>query len=107
MAIIAAPPPRGFFKSRQAQGRAACFLSVIFPHNQMQILPYNRVLKDLNGLTPPQLLEKLDGVFILNPNGPLHRPASTSSAFSWTANGTRYISAPGSPQPPIPSKSSM
>ncbi|HZL13213.1 MAG TPA: DUF1015 domain-containing protein, partial [Verrucomicrobiae bacterium] len=25
------------------------FLAVIFPHNQMQILPYNRVLKDLNG----------------------------------------------------------
>ena len=31
----------------------------------MQILPYNRVLKDLNGLTAAQLLEKLDGVFII------------------------------------------
>ena len=44
---------------------SAWFLSVIFPHNQMQILPYNRVLKDLNGLSLSQLLEKLDGVFIL------------------------------------------
>ena len=35
------------------------FLSVIFPHNQLQILPYNRVVKDLNGLTPKALLEKL------------------------------------------------
>ncbi len=41
------------------------FLTVIFPHNQMQILPYNRVLKDLNGLTPAQLLEKLDAIFVI------------------------------------------
>ena len=47
---------------------SATFLTVIFPHNQMQILPYNRVLKDLNGLTPAQLLEKLDGVFIIKPH---------------------------------------
>jgi len=39
------------------------FLAVIFPHNQMQILPYNRVLKDLNGLTPAELLKKLEDVF--------------------------------------------
>jgi uncharacterized protein (DUF1015 family) len=42
---------------------------VIFPHNQMQILPYNRVLKDLNGRTPEQLLEILDGVFTITANG--------------------------------------
>jgi uncharacterized protein (DUF1015 family) len=41
----------------------ATFLTVIFPHNQMQILPYNRVLKDLNGLTPQELLKKLEEVF--------------------------------------------
>ncbi|HEU5124719.1 MAG TPA: DUF1015 family protein [Verrucomicrobiae bacterium] len=48
---------------------SASFLSVIFPHNQMQILPYNRVLKDLNGLTPEQLLQKLDAVFVIKPGG--------------------------------------
>jgi uncharacterized protein (DUF1015 family) len=36
------------------------FLAVIFPHNQMQILPYNRVLKDLNGLTSYELTLKLE-----------------------------------------------
>lgn len=41
------------------------FLSVIFPHNQLQILPYNRVVKDLNGLTPKALLEKLTPHFEL------------------------------------------
>ena len=48
---------------------SAWVLAVIFPHNQMQILPYNRVLKDLNGMSPGRLLEKLDGVFIIKRNG--------------------------------------
>ena len=33
------------------------FLAVAFPHDQMQILPYHRVVKDLNGLTAAQLLD--------------------------------------------------
>jgi uncharacterized protein (DUF1015 family) len=47
------------FRSRQGAGQSGQFLAVIFPHNQMQILPYNRVLKDLNGNSPEQLLETL------------------------------------------------
>ena len=56
------------YKARKGTGHSAFFLSVIFPHSQVQILAYNRVLKDLNGLTPRQLLEKLDGVFIIGEN---------------------------------------
>ncbi len=51
------------FKSRKGAGHSGQFLAVIFPHNQMQILPYNRVLKDLNGLTPLELIRKLETVF--------------------------------------------
>ncbi len=51
------------FQSRKGAGESGRFLAVIFPHNQMQILPYNRVLKDLNGLTPAELLKKLEEVF--------------------------------------------
>jgi uncharacterized protein (DUF1015 family) len=51
------------------EGHSAFFLSIIFPHNQMQILPYNRALKDLNGLTLEQLLQKLDANFIIKPGG--------------------------------------
>jgi len=47
------------FQKRHGAGRSGQFLAVIFPHNQLQILPYNRVLKDLNGHTPEQLLEEL------------------------------------------------
>jgi uncharacterized protein (DUF1015 family) len=57
------------FKSRNGAGHSAQFLAVIFPHNQMQILPYNRVLKDLNGHTPEQLLQKLAAVFDIKPGG--------------------------------------
>ncbi|HXS68166.1 MAG TPA: DUF1015 family protein [Candidatus Polarisedimenticolia bacterium] len=57
------------FQSRKGAGSSGYFLSVVFPHNQMQILPYNRVLKDLNGLSPQQLMEKLDGIFVIKSPG--------------------------------------
>ncbi|MEY2409836.1 MAG: hypothetical protein QOF48_2506 [Verrucomicrobiota bacterium] len=63
------------FQSRHGAGQSARFLAVVFPHNQLQILPYNRVLKDLNGLPPAQLMEKLDGVFVLAKNSGIPQPA--------------------------------
>ncbi|HTL59207.1 MAG TPA: DUF1015 family protein [Candidatus Limnocylindrales bacterium] len=63
------------FQTRKGTGTSGFFLSVIFPHDQVQILPYNRVLKDLNGLSAAQLLEKLDGVFILQSAGSGGAPA--------------------------------
>jgi uncharacterized protein (DUF1015 family) len=51
------------FQSRKGAGESGKFLAVIFPHNQMQILPYNRVLKNLNGLTTLELVLKLEKVF--------------------------------------------
>ena len=41
------------------------FLSVLFPDDELMILDYNRVLKDLNGNTPEELLQKLEKAFIL------------------------------------------
>ena len=35
-------------------------LAVAFPDNQMQVLPYNRVVKDLNGMTPESFLKALE-----------------------------------------------
>lgn len=39
------------------------FLSVIFPHNQMKILPYNRVVKDLNGFSKQDFFNKISEKF--------------------------------------------
>ena len=35
------------------------FLAVVFPHDQLRILPYNRVVADLNGLSAEEFLSKL------------------------------------------------
>ncbi len=50
------------------------FLSVIFPHDEMQILNYNRVVKDLNGLAEEQFLESVKPNFALSPVSPLLSP---------------------------------
>lgn len=39
------------------------FLSVLFPEEELRILDYNRVLKDLNGMTAEELLRKLQADF--------------------------------------------
>ena len=43
------------------------FMAVVFPDNQLKILDYNRVVKDLNGLTPDQFLASVDGKFEVRP----------------------------------------
>jgi uncharacterized protein (DUF1015 family) len=69
------------FKSRNGAGHSGQFLAVIFPHNQMQILPYNRVLKDLNGHSPEQLLKKLEAVFTISKSGDATPKAKHELAF--------------------------
>jgi len=45
------------------------FMAVIFPDNQLRIFDYNRVVKDLNGMTPTQFLEKLKESFEVKEKG--------------------------------------
>ncbi len=45
------------------------FLAVHFPDNQLTIIDYNRVVKDLNGLSTTQLIEKLKTVFDIEEKG--------------------------------------
>ncbi len=61
---------RGHASALPAGKNEEGFLAVIFPHNQLQILPYNRVVRDLNGLTPKVLLEKLAPHFELQVTAP-------------------------------------
>ena len=43
------------------------FLAVVFPENQLKILDYNRVVKDLNGLTKQSFFDRLSGIFKISP----------------------------------------
>jgi len=45
------------------------FMTVIFPDDQLKIFDYNRVVKDLNGMTPEQFLEKLKESFDISEKG--------------------------------------
>ncbi len=52
------------------------FLAVLFPADQLRILPYNRLVRDLNGQTPHAVLERLRRLgeltpaTVANPDGP-------------------------------------
>ena len=46
------------------------FLAVAFPDNQTQVLPYNRTVKDLAGLTPEAFLDAVKAVFAVREGGP-------------------------------------
>ena len=46
------------------------FLAVAFPDNQTQVLPYNRTVKDLAGLTPGAFLDAVRKVFAVREGGP-------------------------------------
>ena len=45
------------------------FLAVIFPDNQLKIMDYDRVIKDLNGLSDEEFLEKLSKSFEISDKG--------------------------------------
>ena len=55
-------------RNAKQEAAASCnfFLAVAFPHHQMRILPYNRVVTDLNGLSRQEFLSKLGRNFALH-----------------------------------------
>ncbi|MFI5220112.1 MAG: DUF1015 domain-containing protein [Bacteroidia bacterium] len=66
------------------------FLAVHFPDNQLQIMDYNRVIKDLNGLTAEQFIDKLKENFIVQERSTAeYRPAQLHE-FSMYLEGEWY-----------------
>lgn len=85
-----------YWKDRRAQnprhtGREEYnfFLTVIFPDNQMNIMPYNRVVKDLHGLSPEEFLNRISAKFTVVPDGP-DRPGGNGK-FSMYLGGRWYL----------------
>ena len=66
------------------------FLAVHFPDNQLSIIDYNRVVRDLNGLSKEQLFEKLGKVFIIEEKGSeIYKPVKLHN-FSMYLDGLWY-----------------
>ena len=74
--------------ARVAQTRGAAagyFLVVMFPHGEMTILDYNRVLRDLHGRSPEALLAELRGGYEVEPSEAAVRPAAASELGMYLA----------------------
>ena len=66
------------------------FLAVHFPANQLTIIDYNRVIKDMNGMTKEVLLEKLATSFNIRETGTeVYRPGKLHN-FSMYIDGMWY-----------------
>lgn len=66
------------------------FLAVIFPDSQLKIIDYNRVVKDLNGLSEEELLQKLEESFEVKKVGTeIYTPAQLHN-FSMYLGGEWY-----------------
>lgn len=66
------------------------FLAVHFPDNQLKIIDYNRVIKDLNGLEPEELLSKLEKSFVVELKGSdIYKPVKLHE-FSMYLGGQWY-----------------
>ena len=65
-------------------------MAVVFPESHLKIIDYNRVVKDLNGLTPEQFLEKLSADFKVEEKGTeIYKPCGLHN-FSMYMGGKWY-----------------
>jgi uncharacterized protein (DUF1015 family) len=66
------------------------FMAVHFPDNQLKIIDYNRVIKDLNGLEPKEVLARLEKGFIITDKGTrIYKPRKLHN-FSMFLDGKWY-----------------
>ena len=66
------------------------FMAVLFPDNQLTIIDYNRVVKDLNGLSKEEFLGKLEKVFEITPKGTTEYKPDKLHNFSMYLGGEWY-----------------
>lgn len=59
-----------------ATENANYFLTTLFPHNQLQIMDYNRVIKDLNGLNAEDFIAKIEIDFTIEKVNKAFSPAN-------------------------------
>jgi len=86
-------------RSTAGAGEWDKFLGVAFPHDQVQILAYNRIIKDLAGALPASVLSRLRERFAITP-GP-SRPVRRGDV-SMYLDGVWYTIELGEPSPSGP-----
>ncbi len=70
------------------------FLAVAFPASHLRIIDYNRVVRDLNGLTPEEFLARLEKDFVVEEKGAeIYNPAALHN-FSLYLEGRWYSLTP-------------
>ena len=67
------------------------FLSVLFPDDELMIMDYNRVVKDLGGLSPAQFLDKAGSIFDLKKVSGNERRPKKKGDFSMYLDGSWYM----------------
>ena len=70
---------------------AESFLTVIFPHHQMKILDYNRVVKDLHGLDETDLVKRLGAAFMVEDSAQRVHPAGPGEFGMYLAGRWRKL----------------
>ncbi len=66
------------------------FMAVSFPANQLTIIDYNRVVKDLNGLTPAEFLARIAENFVIEEKGEEIYKPNTLHNFALYLEGKWY-----------------
>lgn len=66
------------------------FLSVLFPEDQLMIMPYNRVVKDLNGYSTEEYLEKIAKEFTIEACGNKAYAPESKGCFGMYLNHNWY-----------------
>lgn len=66
------------------------FLAVAFPDNDLMVMDYNRVVKDLNGLTVDQLIDKLKEKFVVTESNTAVKP-SKKHTYGMFVDGKWYL----------------
>jgi Uncharacterized conserved protein len=66
------------------------FMAVCFPDSQLTIIDYNRVVKELNGLTPDQFIKKLEKNFVVEPTGSFIQRPKNLHNFSIYLDGRSF-----------------
>lgn len=66
------------------------FMAVAFPASHLRIIDYNRVVRDLNGLTPQEFLKKLEENFVVEEKGTEIYTPSALHNFSLYLDGKWY-----------------